>query len=367
MYYPKVTPPPLEFGVAFHSAMEEFYNPQLWHHDNIVRQGLALVRFKQVCDQQLKEYTRLNGEPEISVLDEYKERVVLGLNMIRYYTAHVSPFTDVGFTPIEVEVAFEVPITSPEGEQLYCKCTECWGKWTSFLVKRDNGTINVDHDKWEGLPVTYGGRLDMLAKDELGRYWIYDWKTTSRILDEDAEASFLSLDDQISSYVWALRFLGLPVAGFVYVEIKKAYPTTPKELSRIIKGRRFSTDKQMMTTVDVYRNFVAEHDSLAYAEGVYDEYLGWLKREGPKFHQRHQIHKNDHEIDEVAKNIWLEAQDILGNPRIYPQPGRFSCTTCLYRQPCIGQNQGEDYRYTLETLFEKREKHYYDEKPASTE
>jgi hypothetical protein len=367
MFYPKVTPAPLEFGVAFHSAMEEFYNPELWHQDLIVRQGLALVRFKHVCEQQLREYTRMNGDPETTILAEYKERVVLGLNMIRHYTSNVSPYVDHGFTPVEVEVSFEVPIASPEGEQLYCKCDECWKKWMRFHdPKGDSKNWEQGWVSWSGLPVTYGGRLDMLAKDELDRYWIYDWKTTSRILDEDAEASFLSLDDQISSYVWALRYLGLPVAGFVYTEIKKAYPQAPKELTRITKGRRFSTDKQMMTTVEIYRNFVAEHDALAYAEGAYDDYLEWLKREGPKFHQRHQVHKNDHEVDEVAKNIWLEAQDILNNPRIYPQPGRFSCTTCMYRQPCIGQNQGEDYMYTLETLFEKRVRHYYDE-PASTE
>lgn len=374
--------------MAFHSAMEEFYNPELWHQDLMIRQGLALVRFKHVCDQQLREYIRLNGEPELRTLDEYKERVVLGLNMIRHYTSNVSPYVDHGFTPVEVEVSFEVPIASPEGEQLYCKCPECWKKFLIWYKKNtiidlstkyvtsDGSEVTVEalldagkHQviDWQGLPVTYGGRLDMLAKDELDRYWIYDWKTTSRILDEDAEASFLTLDDQISSYVWALRYLGLPVAGFVYTEIKKAYPQAPKELSRVTKGRRFSTDKQMMTTVEVYRNFVAEHDALAYAEGAYDDYLEWLKREGPKFHQRHQVHKNDHEVDEVARNIWLEAQDILDNPRIYPQPGRFSCTTCLYRQPCIGQNQGEDYMYSLDTLFEKRERHYYEEKPASTE
>lgn len=385
LIFPLVTPAPLEFGVAFHSAMEVFYDPQLWYKDHIVRQGLALVRFKTVCDEQLKEYARRNGEPEVPVLLEYKERVKLGLNMIRYYTEHVSPYYDHGFTPVEVEVEFEIPITDPDNadEVLWCKCNRCWLRWSNSEVGKadiaklenkfgtsigqyqtaDNGTIGG----WLGLPVTYGGRLDMLAKDEYGRYWVYDWKTTSRMLDEDAEASFLTLDDQISSYVWALRTLGYPVAGFVYVEIKKAYPSAPEELAKLYKGRRYSTNKQHFTTPEIFRQFVAEHDSLAYAEGLYDDHLEWLKNSGPKFHQRHQVHKNDHEVTEVGRNIWLEAQDIIGNPRVYPQPGRFSCSSCLYRQPCIGMNQGEDYEYTLKTLFEKREKHYYEEKPSSTE
>lgn len=372
-FYPRVTPAPLEFGVAFHAAMEVFYDPRTWHQAMEVRQGLALVKFKQMCEQQLRNYTKLNGEPETAILDEYRDRIKLGLNMLRYYTEHVSPYTDVGFTPVEVEVAFEIPITDPgTGIVLMCKCSECWAKWMSNPIGRqdmqDHGAftdLGSYIKNWKGLPVTYGGRLDMLAKDDQGRYWIYDWKTTSRIMDEDSESSFLSLDDQIASYVWGLRLLGIPVAGFVYVEIKKAYPTTPDELSRLYKGRRYSTSKTLMTTPEIYRRFVMEHDAMAYAEGVYDDHLEWLKREGPKFHQRHQIHKNDHEVDEVGRNIFLEASDIINSPRIYPQPGRFSCQTCLYRQPCIGQNQGEDYLYTLNTLFEKKEKNYYDEEPST--
>jgi hypothetical protein len=386
-YYPRVTPAPLEFGVAFHAAMEYYYDPRTWHHDNIVKQGLALVRFKNVCEEQLRNYTKLNGEPETVILDEYKDRIKLGLNMLRYYTEHVSPFTDVGFTPIEVEVPFEIPIVNPDtNEVLKCKCSDCWKKYYAWIKKTnavdltakwvtmsgvtrtlgdilDGGTHQAI--KWEGLPVTYGGRLDMLAQDDLGRLWIYDWKTTSRIMDEDSESSFLTLDDQIASYVWALRLLGMPVVGFVYVEIKKAYPTTPDELSRLYKGRRFSTSKTLMTTPEIYRRFVSEYDAMAYAEGCYDDYLSWLKREGPKFHQRHQIHKNDHECEEVGRNIFLEARDIISSPAIYPQPGRFSCQTCLYRQPCIGKNQGEDYKYTLDSLFEKKERNYYDEQPST--
>jgi hypothetical protein len=191
--------------------------------------------------------------------------------------------------------------------------------------------------------------------------------TTSRILDEDAESSFLLLDDQISSYVWALRSLDVDVSGFVYVEIKKAFPSYPKELTRLYKGRKYSTDKTTLCTAEIYRKFIEEHDQLAYLEGLYDEHLAWLKRDGPKFHQRHQVHKNDAEVEAVAYNIWLEAQDITGNPRVYPQPGRFSCNTCLFKQPCIGKNQNEDYLWTLESMFEKRTKHYYEESEPSTE
>lgn len=696
MYYPRTTPAPLEFGVAFHAAMEKFYEPLTWHQDIKIRQSLAMMQFKQASDEQIKNYKRMNGELDLAKQEEYENRLTLGLHMIKYYTENVSRYTDVGFTPVEVELPFEIAILSPEGEAIWCKCKHCWRKYSKWLKSNhpefENSEEAYWQQDWQGLPVTYGGRLDMLAVDELGRYWVYDWKalgldvpiltingwvkmgdlsvgdriigsngnettvvgvypqgekevfevvttdggsveataehlwtverldtgkqkimttaelivelakkrpkytalpelspvqfstkdlpldpyalglllgdggmsqrsirfsnsdglekylpfdctelpdnqfivkgavgvikqlglygnlsidkfipdtykfgdvaqrlallqglldtdgyvskgnaiyctsstrlrddvvalvqslggkalvfndglrhnattesfqisiklpsglspfkaniahklgrwrkggqthrriiksitptrtietqcirvdasdklfvtkdfilthnTTSRILDEDAESSFLTLDDQVSSYLWALRSLGLNVVGFVYVEIRKAYPSPPKELSRLYKGRKFSTSKTEFSTPEQYRKFVEENDPLAYAQGLYDEHIGWLKSEGPKFHQRHQIHKNDKEIEMAGYNIWLEAQDMTQNPRIYPQPGRFSCNTCLFKQPCIGMNQGEDYVYTLDSMFDKQEKHYYElvdeaqEKKRSTE
>lgn len=369
MYYPRTTPAPLEFGVAFHAAMEKFYEPTTWHMDISVRLGFAIVEFQRVCNEQRKTYKLLNGDLDDKLSLEYDERLKLGVGMLKYYTEKVSEFTDVGFTPVAVEIPFEIAILGPTGEAIWCKCARCWKRYSKWLDTQKTGPYQIEPgireawriSAWQGLPVTYGGRLDMLARDNRGRYWIYDWKTTSRILDEDAESSFLSLDDQISSYIWALRSLGMDVVGFVYVEIRKAYPSNPKELTRTYKGRRFSTDKTTLTTSELYRKFIEENDSKAYYEGLYDEHLAWLKRDGPKFHQRHQIHKNDHEVTAAGTDIWLEAQDIVNDPRVYPQPGRFSCNTCLFKQPCIGRNQGEDYTYTLDSMFEKRTKHYYEE------
>lgn len=366
LLYPVVTPRALEFGVAFHKAMEVFYEPQLWGKDPETQMYLALKAFRDECDSQLRNYKRLNGEPEVDTLKDYRERLDLGLNMIRFYCEDVSPSFDKGFRPVDVEVPFEVAIVDPQGNGMWCKCDQCWKKQEFFWQTRAKA-IAPTRNEWSGLPVTYGGRLDMLAQDDNGKYWIFDWKTTSRILNEGMEESFLELDDQIASYCWALRALGIPVAGFVYVEIKKAYPQPPEELTRTYKGRRYSTNKQFLTTHDIYRRHVTKNDPDGLAAGLYDEHLAWLKVEGPKFHQRHQIHKNQHELDEIGKNIYLEASDMVSNPRVYPTPGRFSCPTCSYRQPCLGMNMGEDYEYTISSLFEKRERHYYEERERSTE
>lgn len=387
MYYPIVTPKALEFGVAFHRAMESFYDPIMWGISFEAQQGLALKHFRDVCDQQLKRYQKLIGkEAEVDVLEDYKERRELGINMIKFYTETVSPQYDLEFKPIEVEVAFEVIVKGPHGETIWCKCDRCWNKWfkleetaKEFNEWQSNIDLKVawkslskriEHFRsvyFTGLPVTYGGRLDMLAQDKIGRYWIFDWKTTARMLNEGTEEAFLELDDQIASYCWALREYNIPVSGFVYVEIKKAYPKPPERLTRPYKGRNFSTNKQNLTTYAMAYDTFFTQDTEALNEGLYDDYLAWLKAEGPKFHQRHQIHKNSHELDEIGKNIYLEALDMVGKPNVYPMPGRFSCGTCLFRQPCLGKNMGEDYLYTLDSLFEVHKNHYYEESEPTTD
>lgn len=389
MYSPQVQAMPLEFGIAFHVAMETFYEPRTWNQDLEIRTDLALVAFRRTCDQQLRKYKKLNPDPDVTVLDSYKEHQELGLNMIKYYCGKMSPIYDRMWTPIRVEVSFEVPLKNPQTQkQLWCKCDPCWKRYlrhgdsltaqkmgkTDFLERtldkkctRENCTVCTDHAVWPGLPVTYGGRLDALFQDNQGRYWIADWKTTSRLLDEDAEASFLQLDDQISGYLWALQQYGIQCAGFVYVEIKKVFPQAPERLTRTYKGRAFSTNKQAFTTPELFERTVMREDNDAWQMGLYDEYIRWLTLEGSRFTQRHQIHKNQHEIENAGITLATEIMDMIDAPRIYPQPGRFSCNWCLFKQPCLGKNMGEDYKYTLDTMFEKRTQMYWEIKQGSTE
>lgn len=369
MYGPLTTPEPLEFGVAFHAAMEAFYEPKMWGKDHDTLVNVAKMAFKVTCDKQLKQYKKLNENPDVVVLQSYKDRVELGIGMIDYYCTAMSPKYDENWKPIRVEVGFEVPIFHPTLDyQLYCKCKVCFAKWCKYTGKNNWSASSSMHQgsstssDWRGLPVTYGGRLDALFEDQFGRYWIADWKTTTRVLDEDAESSFLQLDDQVASYLWALNHLGVKCSGFVYVEIKKAVPQAPELLARPYKGRSVSTNKQTLTTYQLALDTIQKHDYAMWARGEYNDYLNWLKIEGPKFTQRNQIHKNSAEIRSVGEAIAYEALDMINDPNVYPQPGRFSCNYCMFRQPCLGKNMDEDYVYTLGTLFEKRTKMYWEEK-----
>lgn len=395
-YYPLVTAKPLEFGVAFHKAMEAFYSPTTWH-DKEVAAALSFAAFTKVCKEQYQAYLKLNkGNIDPGSKADYDERILLGQGMLRYYTKYVSPHHDKNFKPVKVEIEFEVPIRDPQGNYVFCKCERCWKRWSNSeegIKHHDEWQVShhqelvasglTDEEAryhvadenyyryqfWQGLPITYGGRIDMLAEDELGRYWVFDWKTAARMSSGEpgSDDDYLLLDDQITSYCWALWTLGIPVAGFVYAEIKKAVPEEPEPLKQQRKGRWYSVNKQINTTHEMYYKTVSEGDPQGFSAGAYDEFLEYLKStEGPRYHLRHEVLRSEIELEEAGFNIYQEAMDLTNpNLRIYPSAGRFTCNGCAFREPCLMKNRREDYMYTLDTLFEKKTRAYYEKEPST--
>lgn len=379
-YYPIVTAKYFEFGTAFHAGMEKYYDPKTWNMDRQVIADLALLEFVHVCEEQKKDAiasgVKLYVDDDVDA--DYAERVELGKGMLNYFFTKVAPKTDHGWKPVKVEIAFMLPIPNPEtGEAvMWCKCKGCKERWFSYLYKVEDPNFQkvvsttgnmVEHcdywAAWQGLPIVYAGRIDMLIQDERGHYWIVDWKTAAAIRGDD---EFLYLDDQIGSYVWALRRLGLDVKGFIYHIQRKAYPGPPTKNKVRRLGRIFSVNAQQATNYEEYLEAVSSEDKEAYEAGLYDEFLEFLRNEGTIFYSRHQIHKTHYEVDEIERNIGLEALDMLDpGLRIYPSSGRFSCGSCAFRQPCLGKNAGEDYAYTLKTMFQQREHYYLRERPST--
>lgn len=378
-YYPYTTVKPLEFGVAFHKGMEKLYDPLTWD-DKELAYNLARAAFVQVCEDQFKAFKKAVETGKVSgfidmtaARQDYDDRRELGLGMLRHYYQRVMPEADKFFKPVKVEIEFEVPIAGPDGEMIWCKCDRCWKRYKSYALQNMDVLKGMSdpssylelvvRPEWQGLPVTYGGRIDMLAQDNLGRYWVVDWKTAARLAtgEPGADDDFMWMDDQITSYCWAMWVMGFPIAGFVYVEIKKVAPEEPEPLQRPYKGRMYPVNKQTVTaTYDQYLDTVKENDPTAYANGLYDEFLDYLK-ESVRFHLRHEIHRSDAELRSAGYNIWLEAQEMTDpNSRIYPSKGRFSCSGCAFWEPCLSKDRGEDYQYTLDTMYEKRERHYFE-------
>jgi len=369
-YYPRTTAKPLEFGVAFHKAMETLYEPKLWDKPREPVLEMAIQAFRQRCIRQFNEYVGYHGEPEKEVVDDYNERMELGESMLRYHDKFVMDQFRGSYRPVKVEVSFEVPIKDPETHlQLWCNCVNCMQRLHQFKMRLTPEQRRAIPHRWRerGLPVTYGGRIDCVMESLVdGRQWIFDWKTAAQLSEDRNE--FLLLDDQISSYVWALYELDIDCAGFVYVEQRKASTDEPEPMKTIRLGRRFSTGKTTVTCgAEIYERTVAENDAEAYAAGLYDEFIEWLKKNS-KLHAAYEVHRNAEEIMQTKLMVAYEAMDIIDqNLRIYPNAGRFSCGSCAFRQPCLEANGGGDYQYALDTMFDKRKYHYWVDTEASTE
>jgi hypothetical protein len=384
-YYPQVTAKPLEFGVAFHEAMEVLYNPDTWKWDREVVKNSAIQVFTNTCKEQKKKFLNSNSAQYFQneeVEEDYEERVELGVAMLNYYCDQVAPEYDKHLTPLKVEVSFMVPINNPDdGSYLFCHCNRCWKTYCEYIDNRETSGDTPDpnwvpleqqegeREIWTqthtGLLVCLAGRIDLLAEDEHGHYWIVDWKTAARLARGDVSGQdrdeFLELDDQIGSYVMALRRkLGLNVRGFIYVELKKAKIEPPARNRTIRLGRMYSVNKNQAVDYDLYKKTVMTDDAAAYEEGLYDEFLTWLKEGGQNYHARYQLVKTDEELEEIERYLYQEAKEMTSKETlIYPSPGRFSCGFCAFRQPCIEKFRQGDYQYMLDTLFDKREKHYW--------
>lgn len=348
---------PLEFGIAFHIAMEEFYNPDTWTQtDPQEKTKRAIDAFINECERQRNEYLRITAQTELLHADgdDYTERIDLGVGMLEWYGLQIHPKYDTWFKPIMVEVPFQVPIVNPEtGEPLVCRAPLVDPVEELIPWKEGLRTCGQVHEY--GAIVTYDGRIDAIMQDlENGGYLIWDHKSAAAIQKDDR---LLHLDPQVNGYTWAgLVGLGIDVRGFLYVEYRKDYPKPPEPLQRPYKGKLFSTNKTSPTDLENFTRTVQRYDPQGVAAGRYDEFIAFLKGpEAPVFHKRFPILKTEENLKSVAQNIFDIASDMVDQTiRLYPNAGRFSCSGCAYYTPCLSVFLGEDYEHSLNSSPFKR-------------
>lgn len=342
----------LEFGLAYHHAMEKFYDPATWHLDKDVLAVYALAEFDRYT-RETYESLKSRGLATDVLAEDFAERLVLGREMLGHYFAEVAPVTDT-FEPVKVEVAFEVPLLV-DGKLILCKCERCWERSGKPMFTAHNSAgpgEELEVGPWLGLPVTLGGRLDLLGRDlETGELGVLDWKTAATLMN-DKELPYLDMDDQVSRYLLAMHKLGVNARVFWYHEQWKASPRPPEPLTRKYRGRMYQASKDLPTSYDLYLETVTEGDPAGVAAGAYDEYLDWLKAEGPRYWQRETLRRNNHQLLETERHIFLEYQDMVSG-RIYPSPERKKCSWCSFFDPCLSKQRGERYDHALNTLFVK--------------
>ena len=349
--YPYTSAEPLEFGTAMHAGMEARYDPNHYAQTEVA-EALAIVKFNETNQKQFETAKKRAGIFfDESLIEQYENRRSLGIRMLEYYFTEISK-QEHDFTPIAVEQNFIVPIP------ILCYCEQCdirWNKWIS-----DN-----DYDgpyRFVGLPVVLEGKIDLVLQYENGKVWVRDWKNIGRFSDS---VEWLENDLQLNLYLWALWKLGADIGGFEYFESKKMAPETPEPMKRRSSGRLYSVDKTKPYIYDTYLAEIESGDPVAHGQGLYDEYLTWLKVEGPQFYRMTKVRKSQFAMEAMEEFLRAMAHDILQSrvhtDRQYPSPTKFGCLYCEFRQPCIERMNGQPYDDMIDALFVRKKKHYYEE------
>lgn len=315
-YRPKIAAIPLGFGTSIHSGLQFYRDPRMESFPTEVKEDLGHVHF-------LKALKAMYGDnPEL-----YAELRDLGRGMLAHYYMWRERVNN---KVIAVEIPFEVAIRDPQGEQLH----------------------------FDGRPVFYKGKLDVLEEDENGDYWICDYKTVGRWEDEENLYPWLQRGEQVTGYAWALRAaLGIAVVGVVYEQIYKGVPTKPAMLQRPYKGRWLSTNKNQDTTYDLFLEAIKETGEPVEA---YADILQWLREGGKQYFRRIEVRKSTAELEYFGRELYHVALDMLTDPHIYASPGKWACKYCDYKSPCEQVMRGEDPEFTLVNEYMKVKEHYVD-------
>lgn len=344
-YYPKITAKPLEFGTAYHAAKEVYYDPQTNGYPVDARKELAILKFVAVCKEQEEA---LGNSITAEQRADYQERIQLGMGMLEYYFGEIAPVEDANFEPLAVEQEFSVPIVDPStGKQLYCSCDRCAERWSEANPQKP----------FTGLPVMLEGKIDLILKDKrTGKVWVLDWKTAARIEDNH---EWLELDEQIIDYLIALMLLNYDVAGFMYHQQLKSFPQVPKKNKAKRLGRWYSVDKNQDTSYDLYVEEVASGDPEGLADGLYDNFLDYLRNVGKEFYHRESVRKTNDMLRLAYIDLYNTAREMTNPAKIiFASPSKYNCLYCEFMQVCIGRASLADYEYTLESMFEQKAPYY---------
>ncbi len=340
-FEPKAVRTPLDFGTEIHAGCEAWYDPQLWGTDPQVRAALGILAFRNSWLKHKEQYER-DSRLSVEVQQDMADRLTLGIGMLtRYFEWSLK--NDKGLTPVYTEIEFEVPIKVPDNLSMY----------NGSLPPRFGMTgLNKRWLTFKDEVVYYQGRIDLIVRDEQGRYWIVDHKTAGRLMED---TSFLELDEQMKSYAWAIQYvLGIKVAGVIYNELYKGIAQPPVRLKTTRKGCSFSTSKSQDTDFDMALETFKTHDRAAFKAGYYDPYLTWLKEEGRQYIRRNRITYTPVMLQELGDQICLEAIDMLNDPYIYRNPTKWGCNWCDYRTPCLAMADGQPVDWIMNTMYNRR-------------
>jgi hypothetical protein len=176
----------------------------------------------------------------------------------------------------------------------------------------------------------------------------------------------LELDPQITQYLLGVQLLyNRPFGGLIYQSHLKAACNMPKENQPKSKkdkeaGARghISHAANQGTCHTLYRAALIErYGSTDLASEEQQAFLVELRNKESEhadpFIRRDWMTRHPKAIANEARNIILDAEEMLDSPRIYHAPSdRCTDNGCQFHLPCIEKERGENFEFSLKTDYQ---------------
>jgi hypothetical protein len=372
--------PPFWFGTGIHYALQNYYNPELKEDPEVTfdtwyylqwNGGIIKESELKAYEDRMPELNKTTGHWEIQGLadvlpdpdpEEFEGFRQLGLGMMRFYKEYA--LKEDNFDVVCTEHTFSVPILNPDGTPLYMVDTrEMPEDWEPTDTENMVGRLMTGHNKEKEFAkqVHARGRMDLIVQShKTGKFVLLDHKTHGGAID-DEYFSHLDLDEQCTTYSWAAeleaKLYDLPykeIAGIVYQVLRKAAPRPPTALKSGVPSVDRSKES---TTPKLFEKFIKESglEPIFASDDKMQSYYTYLVSQGDgQFIQRRSVMRNQHQKDNAGYRIYMEAQDMLGDPYIYPNPTKdWACKKCVFRQPCVALEAGYDWEHMIQDGYER--------------
>jgi hypothetical protein len=355
---------PLWFGTGIHWALEQYYQPGLsrdpveswktwfdvqWRGGIVTEEWLPRVydlKPQPIINADVEGAQGKLGMPHsVSTFrvrglediipspdhDAFDEHYTLGIEMMMFYKDYAEQHDD--FEVLIAEHDFSVPVWDYE--------KNCVLKAIDTRLESPNyGKILEVHAR---------GRMDgITTRPDNDRLSIIDHKTAASI-GEDYFTK-LETDEQCTNYLACAqieaKYYNMPHAGKSFEEVtynvlRKAYPKQPTELA----SGMFSVDRtKESTTYPILKKWIAQHLPGVALSEKQQAYVDYVRDQGDEqFIIRKHVRRNQVQLGMAMQRLYLEALDMLQQPRIYPNISNdFRCLNCQFRAPCLAEEDGGD-------------------------
>lgn len=289
------------FGTGMHFALEDFHGLNYYTHPAIAFKAYILA-------------TQAAG----TIPPNWRDHELIAMGMMSYYAEMFLRNRD----PLETYVHNGEP---------QCEV---------------NARIDLGYKDALGRKLLYGFTLDRVIVDEYGRLWIVEYKSAKVF-----RLHHFDVDDQITAYCWAAwRYYGIPVAGVIYQQHKKAVPGMPK----ILSTGKISHDQRQSTTAALYGKMLTDfYGDIKNAPNpnilLFNKLQAEEDEDQDRFIVRHRVERNINQLMAFEEKLRMELEDMT-NPNLpmYPNPTKDCSWSCPVQSACVDMDAGGDWEHTLD-------------------